>query len=309
MIPPTLPFDCGLAAPPAVCSLALLSTILWGLTPVVVKYALSRGGTPLQAAVVIVSVDAAVLWVVTTVLHGPAAVLQFSARAVGLFALAGAMGTAVGRLVVYSGIDRLGASINTAGVSTRPLFAVVIGAVVLGERVGQLTLVGAAVLTVGLVVLSLSKGGDVRGWQRRDLLFPLSAAALYAAANAVRRTGLDAAGTSALPAVTVNETAAVLVILGYVLVRGRTDELAAPRETYALFALVGVLTATGMVSLFTALEHPAGRLVVVDPLVAAAPLFTTAFAAVLLSDVERVTRGVVAGALGVVAGAAFVTLG
>jgi drug/metabolite transporter (DMT)-like permease len=43
--------------------------------------------------------------------------------------------------------------------------------------------------------------------------------------------------------------------------------------------------------------------------VATAPLFTAVFAAVFLKDLERVTRGVVAGGLLVVVGVALVTLG
>lgn len=301
--------DCGLAAPPTVCALALVPTVLWGVNPVIVKYALSRGGTPLQAAVVILSVDTVVLWVTTLVSQGTGAVFGLPLRTVGMFAVAGVFGTAIGRIVVYTGIDRLGAAINSAGVATRPLFATVIGVGLLGERTGSLTVVGVAVLTVGLVVLALSKGGDLRGWRRRDLVFPLSAAALFAASNAIRRLGLQASAATALEAVTINETVAVFTLLGYVVARGRTDELIAPRITYGLFALGGVITATGMLSVFAALGHPAGRVVIVDPLIAAAPLFTAVFAYVLLGDVERITRGIAAGATVVVVGAVLVTLG
>jgi drug/metabolite transporter (DMT)-like permease len=49
--------------------------------------------------------------------------------------------------------------------------------------------------------------------------------------------------------------------------------------------------------------------VIVDPIVAAAPLVTVALAAVLLRDLERVTPRVVGGAAMVVVGAALVTVG
>jgi uncharacterized membrane protein len=84
--------------------------------------------------------------------------------------------------------------------------------------------------------------------------------------------------------------------------------LSLPRRSYAFFAASGVLTAVALLSLFTALSLPEGRVVVVDPLVAAAPLFTAVFAYFLLDDVERVTRGIVVGALLVVAGAVLVTV-
>jgi uncharacterized membrane protein len=64
-----------------------------------------------------------------------------------------------------------------------------------------------------------------------------------------------------------------------------------------------------LLALFAALSHPGGRVVVVDPLAAAAPLFTAVFAYFLLEDLERVTTGVVGGAALIVAGAVLVTVG
>jgi DME family drug/metabolite transporter len=61
--------------------------------------------------------------------------------------------------------------------------------------------------------------------------------------------------------------------------------------------------------MFTALDAPDGRIAVVDPLVATAPLFTIVFSTIWLRDLERVTKGVLAGVLLVVLGAALVTGG
>ena len=90
-----------------------------------------------------------------------------------------------------------------------------------------------------------------------------------------------------------------------VVVAGRGDVFGAPRRTYAYFAGSGTITAVALLSLFAALAR--GRVAVVDPLAATAPLFTVLFAAVLLRDLERVTRGVVVGAALVVLGAALIT--
>lgn len=301
--------NCTLAAPAIVCALAILPAILWGISPVVVKYALSRGGTRLQALVVILTVDTAILWLATGVRHGVGTIFSLSPVALGIFAVAGLLGTAVGRIVVYTGIDRLGAAINTACLSTRPLFATVLGVVALGEWVGPLTVLGVVTLAAGLAVLALSRGGDVSGWQPKDLVFPVTGAALYAIANVIRRSGLRTTAASPLEAVTVNETVALVIVLGYVLARGRADELAGPTITYPLFALAGALAATGMISLFIALGHPAGRIVIVDPLVAAAPLVTTVAAYFLLRDVEEITRGIGVGTAMIVTGAVLVIVG
>jgi drug/metabolite transporter (DMT)-like permease len=67
-----------------------------------------------------------------------------------------------------------------------------------------------------------------------------------------------------------------------------------------LFAAAGVCSATGVLLMFQALKH--GNVVFVSPLVSTNPLFTLFFAALLLRDIERVTRRSVAGAALVVLG-------
>ena len=296
------------AAPPEVYALAVLPALLWGFEPVLSKRGMAAGGTPLQASLVVVVVDSGLYWVALLLTEGPAGLASLTPFAVGLFLLAGFLGTALGRLAIFAGIRRLGASINSAVISARPVFAAVLAVAFLGEVATAATVAGIAVLAVGLVVLALARGGDIGGWDRRDLLFPLSAAVVFAAGNVIRRFGLNVTPATALEAVALNETAALVALGGYALLGGRTEVLSLPRRSYALFAASGVLTAVALLSLFTALSLPGGRVVVVDPLVAAAPLFTAGFAYFLLDDVERVTRGIVAGAVLVVTGAVLVTV-
>jgi uncharacterized membrane protein len=78
------------------------------------------------------------------------------------------------------------------------------------------------------------------------------------------------------------------------------------RRVYGLFAVNAVLGAAGLLSLFIALD--AGPVTIVDPLAGTAPLFTTAFAYLLLRDVERISKGVVLGAVCVTIGGIIVTL-
>lgn len=120
-------------------------------------------------------------------------------------------------------------------------------------------------------------------------------------------------GTNPLTNLTL-ESAALFLAAGIVgtalgrlavfVVVGRRDVLEAPRRTYAYFAASGAITAVALLSLFAALRI--GRVVIVDPLAATAPLFTVAFAAVLLRDLERITRLLVVGVVLVVIGVALV---
>lgn len=288
--------------------LALVPAVIWGFTPVLDKRGMSLDGTALQASLTVVVVDLSLFVTALLVLRGTDLLAGLDLAVAGLFLFAGATGTAMGRLAIFVGVDRVGASINSAVVSARPLFATAFAFGLLGEPVSLDTGVGIVVLVTGLIVLSLAKGGDLGGWHPRDILYPLVSGALFAFGNVLRRFGLGTGGADVLQAVALNEAGALLVFLGYAAVRGTAGFRSADRRSYGYFVVSGCLTAVALLSLFGALALPAGRVAIVESLASTAPLFTTVFAYFLLRDLERVTRGIVVGAVLVVVGVALVTL-
>lgn len=287
--------------------LALVPALLWGFSPILSKRGMAGGGSSLQASLTVVVVDTTLYWGVLLAIQGFAVGAGITLEAAALFLGTGVVGTALGRLAVFTGVDRVGASINSAVISTRPLFASLLAVFFLGEVVTPVTVGGIVVLVVGLAILGLSRGGDIAGWRPYELLFPLAAAAAFGAGNVGRKWGLDAFGdVTLLEAVALNETGALVALAAYGVVADRRDIFDAPRRTYGYFALSGTLTAVALLALFAALRL--GRVVVVDPLSATAPLFTALFAAFLLRDLERVTRRVVLGAALIVIGVALIVV-
>jgi drug/metabolite transporter (DMT)-like permease len=290
-----------------VFGLAVVPAVLWGFSPVLSKRGMAAGGSSLQASLTLVVVSSSLYLTALVVAQGLDAFSSVTPTAATVFLAAGLVGTALGRLATFTGVHRVGASINSAGISSRPLFATALAAAFLGQAV-EPVVVGILVLVAGLVLLALSKGGDLAGWSPRDLVFPLAAAFFFGAGNVARAYGLAAFDdVTLLEAVALNEVGALVALAAYGGYAARGDVFSAPPRTYAYFAGSGALTAVALLSLFAALE--VGRVAIVDPLAATAPLFTTVFAAMLLEDLERVTRGVVAGATLVVVGAAIVVLG
>lgn len=299
-----------LAAPPVVYALALVPALLWGFSPVLSKRGMAAGGTALQASLTVVVVDSALYLVALLAIQGVDVFADLTPATLAIFLLAGVFGTALGRLATFTGVDRVGASVNSAGISARPLFATTLAVLFLGEGASLSTAVGIVVLVVGLALLALGKGGDIGGWEPWELVFPVAAAIFFAVGNVMRRHGLTSSQVTPLEAVALNEAAALVVLAAYAVARGRTAQFrVAPRRTWAYFAGSGTITAFALLSLFAAFGHPEGTVAVVDPLAATAPLFTTVFAYFLLEDLERVTRGVVVGASFVVLGVALVTSG
>ncbi|GAD52608.1 hypothetical protein MBEHAL_1368 [Halarchaeum acidiphilum MH1-52-1] len=295
----------------SVYALVVCAAVLWGAGPVLVKRALNAGARPRQAVLVALAADTAVVWTAFALVRGvaiPGVLLDADPRVLALFALTGALGTGIGRLIGLVGLDRLGASVYSATLSVRPVFATALGVVALSESVTPMHAVGVCVLVAGLVVLERARthgGGERGGWRRRDLAYPIVAAAAYAASRTLRRTGLHVGGVDVLAAAATNELAGLCVLAVVLGVRYGRDAFAPPRESAAPLVGSGICFAVGMIAVFGALAAPAGRVVVVDPLVATVPLFTVGFAAYLL-ETERITARVAVGTLGIVAGAALV---
>lgn len=285
-----------------VYALAVLSSVAWGLSTVISKRGLDAGGTPAQSALVVEVVNGLLFW--GALLVGGGSILGLSPRTIGIFVVAGVIGTAIGRVIHYTGVRRVGASITAAGINTRPLFATLLAVSLLGERVTPLTGLGILTIIAGLVTLSVSRGGDIRGWRPRDLVFAVGAAAAYGAGNVIRRFGLTATDASPLEAVAVNVTAAVVVLAAYA--ASRPDPIRPPRAATRYFAAAGVAAAVALFTLFEALDR--GPVVIVDPLSGTSSLFAVLFTAILLRDVERVTARTVLGAALIVVGAGLVTV-
>lgn len=287
--------------------LALATAIAWGFQPIPARRGLAVGGNPLQATVVGAGVSTTIAWTALAVTAGPGPlVAALPAFAIGIFVVDGMIGNSIARLWFNVGVERIGASITTAASNTYPLFASVFALVLIAEPITLPESVGMVVITAGLVVLSLSRGGNVRGWQLSDLAFPIAAAIAWGLGSVLVRFGLTVTATTPLQATAITLTAGFGALVGYVIARKRYDTFRVARRSYLYFAFASVFGVTGFLLYFRALDI--GRVVVVAPLAATSPLFTTGFTRGLLGDLERVTAGVVIGTALIVGGVAVMTL-
>ncbi len=284
---------------------ALLTALFWGTVPVVNKRGLAIGGNPLQCALTMVSVTLVVFWILLLgTQQGEDLFAHLSVRSVCIFGLGGFAGTALGRVFNAAGVDRVGATINSAALSSRPLIATLIAMLWLGESAEPLLIVGIVLLVAGVVTLVFSKGGNITGWRKRELWIPLMAATAFALGNVIRRFGLSTTPLPVLEALVINQTAAFLALAGYGLIWRRSQVLSAPRRSYLFFSISGVLGAIALFTIFEALDR--GPVAIVDPLVGTQSLFTILVAYFVLHDLERITFRLIVGATLVVLGASIV---
>lgn len=293
MIDPAVGFGC-------------VAALLWGLSPVLSKRGFTTGGTPLLAALALVTLGTFGLWTLSVALYGVDGVVALlDPAAVAPFVVGGVVGTGVGRLLNYSGVDRLGASINSAGVATDPVFAAGIAVIALNESVTAVQVVGVCLVAGGLGVTVLSGGGNKRGWPRWALVFPLGAGAAYGAGAVVRRFGLLSTHVTPVQAAAINETAALVALGGYAATRlDRTALSTVTLRSYTYIAAAGVVNTAGLVSFFLAIDS--GPVVIGSTLAGTSTIVTVIGSAVLLDSVETVTLATGIGAVVTVIGASLV---
>lgn len=289
-----------------VIALALLTAAGWGASDPLSKAGMERGGTPFQVSLTVVFVSVVVYWIALVATGTD--MLAHSAWVLALFIATGLAATALARLLSYVGVQRAGASISSATVNTRPVWAMILAVLFLGEAITAQSVVGILLVVAGLIALAFSEGGDISGWNARDLLFPLAAALTFAGGNVARRFGLSETNITALEAVALNETAGLFGLVVYLLFRHGNeidDFLFAPRRAYVYFIGCGLLSAMSLFTLFEALDR--GRVVVVDPLSSPTSLFAILFTFLFLRQAENVTRQIVTGAFLVVSGVVLIT--
>lgn len=289
-----------------VAALALLAAVGWGASDPLSKAGMEQGGTPFQVSLTVILVSVVVYWGALLLRGVP--VTALTPWAIGVFVATGLAATSLARILSYTGVQRAGASVSSATVNTRPVWATIMAIAFLGETVTAQGIFGILLVVAGLIALAFSNAGDTSGWNKTDLLFPLAAALTFAAGNVARRFVFTATEVTALEGVAINETAGLFGLVIYLLYRhGRDidDFLRAPKQAYAFFVACGLMSALSLFALFAALER--GRVVIVDPLSSPTSLFAILFTGLFLREVEDITRQLVVGAVLIIIGVVLIT--
>jgi drug/metabolite transporter, DME family len=238
--------------------------------------------------------------VLVTVAAFAAPVAQLATGRIWPFVIAGLFAPGLARLLVYVGIDRIGAARASAVMPIGPFSAILLAVAFLGERPSARLLLGAVCIVAGTLLLSQREGGR-ETWRRRDLIFPLLGTLGFAMRDVISRWGLQTFPQPMLGAVVATMMSA-LCIAPYA--RFHRKDVRADRVGVGLLILTGTFEALASLALWAALAM--GEVSMVSPLAYAQPMFTVLLAAILLRDVEQVTWRVVAATLIMIGGAALV---
>jgi len=132
--------------------LALISALLWGTIPILVRKGLPHSN---PSVAVVLGLLASVPLLLGVFFFHPRSVSDVIApQAVMWFAAVGILGPCLGRVFNYMGVARLGATRATPLINSSPLFTTVLALVFLREQITLKILLGVLCIVSGIAVLS-----------------------------------------------------------------------------------------------------------------------------------------------------------
>ena len=288
-------------------ALAVAAAVLLAVQNLCIRIGTTSGNTS-DAVIVVMSVNLGIIGPLTAVLYYPD--YGLSAVSVGAFVTAGIVGLVLGRVCMFAGINRIGASRTTPIVSASTLVSTVLAVRLFDETLTLPHLAGIVCIVGGVSSIAwLTASADRSQDSLREvgalLLLPVSAAVFTGVEPLLLRVGLDT-GTPILVGLSVMMLAAFLGYTGY-----RTlYENALPRlfenPQMRWYGGAGVASTVGLLAYFGAIAS--APVVVAIPIIHTAPLIVIALSVVFLPQyLEQITWRLVLAAAFVVTGASLVT--
>ena len=215
-----------------------------------------------------------------------------------IFILVGIFVPGIARFFMFKGMERLGASITSCLTNSTPLFATVFAVSFLHEQPTVTNILGTLSIVAGIIALTWK--GAAKTWRTRDLLFPLTAAFLFAARDNLVRFGLLKIASPLLGATIAATTSFITMSMLYLLFEEKKPLQVAARTGFQLFAVAGFMNFLSYAFAYTALSME--RVSLISPLINGSSLFILPLSALLLKDVEQITQRKIAAILLVILG-------
>lgn len=240
-------------------------------------------------------VNALFLWLFVLLFSQP---IELWTPANLIFVLVGFFVPGVARFYIFKGMERLGASITSCLTNSAPLFATLFAVSFLRERPPVSNLLGTLSIVGGIVALTWK--GTTKTWRSRDLLFPLSAAFLFAGRDNLVRFGLLQTDAPLVGA-TIAATTSFVTMAGLYLLLDEKEPLQASAPSgFKFFAAAGFMNFLSYTFAYTALSME--RVSLISPLINGSSLFVLPLSALFLKEVERLTARKIAAVLLVIVG-------
>ncbi|MFW5974221.1 MAG: DMT family transporter [Natrialbaceae archaeon] len=289
-------------------TLALAAAVLLAVQNLCIRLGTATGETS-DAVVVVMGVNLALVGPLAAILYYPE--YELSRVALGAFAAAGVVGLVLGRICLFAGIERIGASRTTPIVSASTLVAAMLAVWLFDEALTLPHLAGIGCIVSGVAIISwVTASTDPSHDSLRDvgasLLFPVGAAVFVGVEPVLVRVGLDT-GTPILVGLTVMMLTAFVGYVGYRSLNERPVPPLFGDPNMEWYVGAGLASTVGLLAYFGAIAS--APVVIAIPITHTAPLIVIVLSITFLPErLERITWPLVVAAAIVVIGASLVTL-
>ena len=270
----------------------------------------TEDGTAYNAVIVVIGVNMLVLVPLVAIAYYP----DYGLTNVSLlsFVAAGLSGTMLGRVFLYTSIDRIGASRTAPIIASWALIASVLGALFLDETLSPAHALGIVLIVVGVAVIAWETGREnPDDLSRRELavglLVPITGAFAFGLEPIFANWGF-AEGTPAPVGLAVKTVVATVCFLAYLRWHDAVPDLTSLRSNETRwFALAGVASTLFLLGYYVGLELAPVNVVV--PIIVTNTLFVVLVSAVFMPRrLERVSPLIGGATLVVVVGVILVTV-
>jgi uncharacterized membrane protein len=279
--------------------LSLLTAISFGFSSILTRWGM-RDSNPLTGAMVGSLVQVLVLSLIIAV-NPPA---ELNLMGVAYFSCSGLFASALGRLLNYTSIQRLGVSISSTIMGSSPLFSTIFAVIFLGEEVTLSVLTGTVLVVWGVAITSL-KDGNVRELLSTVILTPILAAAAYGASSVFRKLGVDMIPHAPFGAM-IGAVTSLVSFSVYLVATGQLGLFKLTQDSRKFFVLSGLAITIAWLCMYSAFAL--GKVSVVSALIGTSPLFTLVLSLIFLRDTERLNMRIALGCLSIVTGATVITI-
>ena len=274
--------------------LALLSAISFSLANITVRQGL-KYSTPITATLISLIAHTILLWIIVLFTAGIPDVEPVPVLAITITALL----QPVMRLCHYIGIEKVGASRAVTLRNTFPILSVILGVVILQEKINTLGAIGTGLVVLGTILTTWKLEGRLKNFRKWHLIFPLITALVTAVVHPLRRFALTISNEPLFFTALVGPISLVS-FLAYLASPVGNEKPVWDKKALRPFIMGGVFeTAAVLLMLFA---FASGPVVLVSPITATTPIWTLLFADIFLRDLERLGTATTIGTFCVVAG-------
>ena len=269
--------------------MALLSAVVAGLSVVIVgKH--SKQTNPFNVSLIVSAVGMVILWPLAFLLTD---FRVFNLGGILLFAAGGVLTPGLVRLFYYSGLKKLGTSVNSSVFSIYPLYSSILAVLLLNEILSPGNWAGILCIVLGVVFVEVSSREINSGYRsaRRNLAFPIARGLTLGVSHIIRKYALDVYNAPVL-GVAVAYTFSLLPFLLMFLFSASTRRELSLKQELRLFWPAGIGQAVSWMLSFYAFSY--GEVAIVTPLLSIETLFVVFFAYLYLKEVECISPKLVA---------------